>query len=116
MSKNERCPLQEECEKKCTDMKHELDCHYYNVNARGDLVIDDQEERRERMRRQKEEEEIAAMADEADEGDKEDTGALAAEEREGAAPRSIEVITAEIWLYKQQAGAAFLGLRVVQCS
>lgn len=35
MSKNERCPLQEECEKKCTYMKHELDCPYYNANARG---------------------------------------------------------------------------------
>lgn len=108
MSKNERCPLQEECEKKCTYMKHELDCPYYNANARGDLVIDDQEERRERMWRQQEEEEFAAMMAEEDEDEEEGEDALAASEEKEAAPRSIEVITAEIWLYKQQAGAAIL--------
>lgn len=96
------------CEKKCTYMKHELDCPYYNANARGDLVIDDQEERRERMWRQQEEEEFAAMMAEEDEGEEEGEGTLAASEEKEAATRSIEVITAEIWLYKQQAGAAIL--------
>ena len=94
MSKNERCPLQEECEKKCTYMKRELDCPYYNANARGDLVIDDQEERRERMWRQQEEEEFAAMMAEEDEDEEEGEGALAASEEKEAATRSIEVITA----------------------
>lgn len=104
MSKNERCPLQEECEKKCTYMKHELDCPYYNANARGDLIIDDQEQRREEIWHREKLEEIAAMADE--ENEKKDTMKVA-EEKE-VEPRSIEVITAEIWLYKQQAGAAIL--------
>lgn len=44
MAKNKRCPLQEECEKKCNYQGHELDCDYYHVNARKDYYIDDQEE------------------------------------------------------------------------
>ena len=108
MSKNERCPLQEECEKKCTYMKHELDCPYYSANAREDLVIDGQEWRREEIWRRREEEEFAAMMVEEDEGEEEGEDALAASEEKEVVPRSIEVITAEIWLYKQQAGAAIL--------
>jgi len=40
---NERCPLQAECERKCNFQNHELDCDYYNANARDELMIDDQE-------------------------------------------------------------------------
>lgn len=108
MMKNERCPLQTECEKKCTFMGHELDCPYYNANAREDLTIPDQEERRERMWRQQEEAEIAVMGDEDDEDAEEPGEALTAAEGQEVAARPIEVITAEIWLYKQQAGAAIL--------
>lgn len=51
--KNERCPLQVECEKKCTFQHRELECDYYEVNARPDYYIEDQEEkRRERERQQ----------------------------------------------------------------
>ena len=41
--KNKRCPLQEECDKKCEFVNHELDCTYYKNNATGDSVIEDQE-------------------------------------------------------------------------
>lgn len=57
MAKNNRCPLQEECEKKCTWQHHELDCPYYSVNARPDYSIEDQEEIR-RKRNQEAEEEM----------------------------------------------------------
>lgn len=41
---NTRCPLQEECERKCTYEGHELDCDYYFNNAVGeDRTIEDQE-------------------------------------------------------------------------
>ena len=39
MAKNKRCPLQEECEKKCSYQGHELDCDYYHVNARKDYYM-----------------------------------------------------------------------------
>ena len=50
-----RCPLQTECERKCTFEGHELDCDYYKNNAREDLVIADQEAIRERQIREREE-------------------------------------------------------------
>ena len=56
MAKNNRCPLQEECEKKCTWQHHELDCPYYSVNARPDYYIEDQEEIRRKRDREAEEE------------------------------------------------------------
>lgn len=56
MAKNKRCPLQTECEKKCQYEGHELDCAYYEVNARGDLSIEDQEELRAIQDRRKQEE------------------------------------------------------------
>jgi len=41
---NTRCPLQVECERKCTYEGHELDCDYYFNNAVGeDRTIEDQE-------------------------------------------------------------------------
>lgn len=41
---NTRCPLQAECERKCTYEGHELDCDYYFNNAVGeDRTIEDQE-------------------------------------------------------------------------
>ena len=52
MAKNNRCPLQEECEKKCTWQHHELDCPYYSVNARPDYYIEDQEEIRRKQERE----------------------------------------------------------------
>ena len=53
--KNERCPLQSECERKCKHVGHELDCDYYNCNAREELVIGDQEEIRRTREREQEE-------------------------------------------------------------
>ncbi len=52
---NARCPLQAECERKCVYDGHELDCDYYNNNARGDLVIEDQEAIRRAQEREREE-------------------------------------------------------------
>lgn len=49
------CPLQTDCERKCTHEGHELDCDYYKNNARDDLVIADQEAIRERQIREREE-------------------------------------------------------------
>lgn len=41
---NTRCPLQAECERKCTHAGHELECDYYKNNAVGeDRTIPDQE-------------------------------------------------------------------------
>ncbi len=52
---NARCPLQAECERKCTFQNHELDCDYYNANAREDLIIEDQEQIRDERWQQREE-------------------------------------------------------------
>lgn len=70
MAKNNRCPLQEECEKKCTWQHHELDCPYYSVNARPDYYIEDQEEIR-RKRDIEEEEKMWArrLAEKEDDDD-----------------------------------------------
>ena len=52
MAKNKRCPLQGECEKVCEFERHELDCAYYELNAREEMSIEDQEEiRAERVRK-----------------------------------------------------------------
>jgi len=45
-TKNKRCPLQNECGKKCEYEFHELDCIYYANNGIGDNTIPDQEKRR----------------------------------------------------------------------
>ena len=58
--KNDRCPLQAECEKQCGFFGRELDCPYYNANARKGYEIDDQEERRRAQWREAEEAEFAA--------------------------------------------------------
>lgn len=58
---NTRCPLQAECERKCSHEGHELNCDYYRNNAFGeDRTIPDQED----IRRQQEEELEAAIIDE----------------------------------------------------
>lgn len=49
--RNDRCPLQDECEKICAYQNHELDCPYYSVNAREDYYIEDQEELRRELER-----------------------------------------------------------------
>lgn len=53
---NSRCPLQAECERKCAHEGHELDCDYYNCNARDELVIEDQEAIRRAREKEREEE------------------------------------------------------------
>lgn len=53
---NTRCPLQAECERKCTYEGHELDCEYYSVNGVGSSVIADQEVIREERARKRQEE------------------------------------------------------------
>lgn len=65
---NKRCPLQAECERTCKYERHELDCDYYEVNARPDYEIADQEERRREIeRRHTRELEEAMMAELPDE-------------------------------------------------
>lgn len=66
---NNRCPLQAECERKCEHEGHELDCIYYETNARPGFYIDDQEEIRRRRDRKREEEMFEAMAAEIDDED-----------------------------------------------
>lgn len=46
MAKNNRCPLQQECGRKCEYEHNELECIYYATNGIGDNTIPDQEERR----------------------------------------------------------------------
>ena len=74
---NARCPLQAECERKCKHEGHELDCDYYNCNARDEQVIEDQEAIRRQREREREEqlyEELLAADDGEDsEGTDEDT-------------------------------------------
>ncbi len=65
---NKRCPLQTECERTCKYEGHELDCDYYEVNARPDYEIADQEERRQEIERRRTRElEEAMMAELPDE-------------------------------------------------
>lgn len=53
---NERCPLQEECERKCQHKFNELECDYYANNGIGeDRTIPDQEEKRRKIEQQRSE-------------------------------------------------------------
>ena len=45
-ARNDRCPLQAECERKCKHEGKELECDYYHANARPGYEIADQEEKR----------------------------------------------------------------------
>lgn len=67
---NTRCPLQEECERKCSFEGHELDCSYYATNGIGDNTIPGQEERRRQIERRKtaewEESYMAALLEDED--------------------------------------------------
>lgn len=57
--KNERCPLQGECEKVCTFTYHERDCEYYQGNNRPGAEIQDQVEAAERELEERELEQLA---------------------------------------------------------
>ena len=47
---NERCPFAEECDRVlCHYINHELQCDYYNKNAYGTQIIEDQGESREHL-------------------------------------------------------------------
>ena len=70
--KNFRCPLQAECERSCKFHGRELDCDYYDNNARGDYVLEDQEERRAQREREWDEQFFENLLDEMD--DEEDGG------------------------------------------
>lgn len=104
---NERCPLQAECERKCSYEGRELQCDYYELNARGDLVIEDQEEmRREReKKRTREWEEMYS----------EELEMIGAEDEEDQ-ERPLEVIEGEILFFKAQASASMLeiGRRLIE--
>lgn len=69
--KNKRCPLQNECGRKCENVGTEIKCDYYRNNGIGDNAIPDQEELREQMERSKAnkdyEPEIAELMKEEDE-------------------------------------------------
>ena len=90
--KNDRCPLQAECEKQCGFFGRELDCPYYNANAREGYEIDDQEERR------------RAKWKEAEEAEYEARMSLPAEPAE----RTIETITEDILDAQRRGGEAIL--------
>lgn len=111
---NERCPLQAECERKCAFKGRELQCDYYEVNARDDLVIDDQEEIRLEYWRKRDaedyERELAELEDDEDETE-DDSIQLA-----GKATRPLETIENEILFFKNQTGAAMLeiGRRLIE--
>lgn len=77
--KNERCPLQAECERRCSFYGREKECDYYHGNARPGAMID---------------EELTATELEALD--------------ELFEQRDIDIITEEINFYKQQAGMAIL--------
>lgn len=68
---NARCPLQEECERKCEYEHRELDCDYYYANALGDSTIEDQEARRREIERKREEERYMAALAAVDDGEEE---------------------------------------------
>lgn len=70
--KNYRCPLQAECERSCKFHGNELDCDYYDNNARGDYVLEDQEERRAQREREWNEQFYENLLDEVE--DEEDGG------------------------------------------
>lgn len=58
---NDRCPLQDECErKKCDFVHNELECPYYSANARDGYYIYDQEDIRNRTYREREEADFLA--------------------------------------------------------
>ena len=90
--KNERCPLQVECEKKCTFQHRELECDYYEVNARPNYYIEDQEKkRRERERQQDEqmwEEMMNSLEDEEEEAEDQEDPKEAAEPEELEEPEA----------------------------
>lgn len=81
-NRNERCPLQAECERKCTFEGHELDCSYYSCNARDELVIEDQETIRHQRERERDEQMCEELyGADLDESDREEAVAEASEEK-----------------------------------
>lgn len=89
---NDRCPLQAECEQKCSYKGRELNCPYYEANARPGYEIDDQEERR------------RAKWKEAKEAEYEARMSLPSEPAE----RTIETITEDILDAQRRGGEAIL--------
>lgn len=77
--KNERCPLQAECERRCSFYGREKECDYYHGNARPGAMIDEELTTTE----------LEALDELFDQ-------------------RDIDIITEEINFYKQQAGMAIL--------
>lgn len=77
--KNERCPLQAECERRCGFYGREKECDYYHGNARPGAMIDEELTTTE----------LEALDELFDQ-------------------RDIDIITEEINFYKQQAGMAIL--------
>lgn len=77
--KNERCPLQAECERRCSFYGREKECDYYHGNTRPGAMIDEELTSTE----------LEALDELFDQ-------------------RDIDIITEEINFYKQQAGMAIL--------
>lgn len=93
---NERCPLQAECEHSCEFQHRELECNYYRDNARGDLVIEDQEKiRNERDLASEAEMWEAAMA-ELPEDDLEDDKPRDIEARQAETPHTLDELASDI--------------------
>lgn len=95
-TKNERCPLQVECERSCAFQHRELECNYYRDNARGDLVIEDQEKiRNERDLASESEMWEAAMA-ELPEDDLEEDKPRDIEARQAETPHTLDELASDI--------------------
>ena len=96
-TKNERCPLQAECERSCKFQNRELECSYYRDNARDDLVIEDQE----KIRKERDRESEYEMWEEA-------LAELPEDDLDADQPRDIETITGDILEAKRVGGEAIL--------
>lgn len=93
MAKNDRCPLQAECEKKCTYQHHELDCPYYHANARPGYEIQEQEELRWKQYKEAEEAEYWGTGDEKEPEEQEENREELAEQE-----ATTEVTPKSLWL------------------
>lgn len=93
---NERCPLQAECERSCEFKHRELECSYYRDNARGDLVIEDQEKIRNERDRSSEYEMWEEALAELPEDDLDEDKPMDIEARQAETPHTLDELASDI--------------------